>query len=174
MAALFQVFSFLQFLKLFPGPHHKNKIFDPTGFQRMLFKNLFEIPRESHVCELYGPRGSGKSSAIAIAAVILSILKETKHKIIELLKIESIINTPITVLLPFIMLDFIQSVDVQVSLQTLSTQIVPFLQQIVTGIGAGLLVGLIIFKLMRKAYSERYSPIAIIVAALLTYLLAEK
>jgi NhaP-type Na+/H+ or K+/H+ antiporter len=47
------------------------------------------------------------------------------------------------------------------------------LLKITSGLGAGLLLGLIIFKVMRKQYSERYSPIAIITAALLSYVLAE-
>ena len=36
-----------------------------------------------------------------------------------------------------------------------------------------LLIGIIIFKVMRKIFSRKFSPIAIVVAALLTYILAE-
>ena len=52
-------------------------------------------------------------------------------------------------------------------------QIGPFIQQFVTGIGAGIVVGLIVFKIMKKKYSETLSPLTIITTALLTYILAE-
>ena len=48
-----------------------------------------------------------------------------------------------------------------------------FILRFVAGIGAGFLVGIIIFKVMKKAYSEILSPLAVITAALLTYILAE-
>jgi NhaP-type Na+/H+ or K+/H+ antiporter len=60
-----------------------------------------------------------------------------------------------------------------VTFETVVQQFVPFLQQIVIGLGAGLLVGVIVFKLMSRFYEERLSPIAIIAAALITYVLAE-
>lgn len=104
---------------------------------------------------------------------IIHTLRETKNRVIELLKIESIINTPIIVLLPFIILDFMQSVEVEFLFSKFIDQILPFFQQIITGIGAGIVVGLIVFKLMRQKYSERFSPLAIITAALVTYILAE-
>ncbi|MFC1728243.1 cation:proton antiporter [Nanoarchaeota archaeon] len=96
-----------------------------------------------------------------------------KTRVVELLKIESIINTPIIVLLPFIILDFMQSVNVEFLFSKFLEQIAPFLQQIITGVGAGIVVGLIVFKLMRTQYSEKFSPIAVIASALITYILAE-
>jgi len=103
---------------------------------------------------------------------VLTILKNQKSKVTELLKIESLVNTPLIVLLPFIFLDFMQSVTTEAFTKFLE-QILPFMQQIITGIGAGMLVGIVIFKAMRKVYSESISPLAIITSALLTYILAE-
>ena len=106
--------------------------------------------------------------------VVLSIIKETKNKVLELLEIESIINTPIIVIIPFIIIDFIQNVkEVTLNAELLISQLIPFLTKIVAGIGAGILIGLIVFKVMRRKYSEQLSPLAIIVSALLTYVLAE-
>jgi NhaP-type Na+/H+ or K+/H+ antiporter len=105
--------------------------------------------------------------------IVLPLLGEAKHKAIELLKIEAIINTPIIVIVPFVIVDFIQSVEVQFLMSKFIEQIGPFFQQIVTGIGAGILVGLIVFKVMRKYYAAKLSPIAVIASALIAYVLAE-
>ncbi|MFC1730503.1 cation:proton antiporter [candidate division KSB1 bacterium] len=107
------------------------------------------------------------------ADVVLSMMPTTKNKLLQLLEVESIINTPIVVLIPFIVLDFMKSVQTQLLMTKFLEQIIPFLQQIVTGIGAGVLMGIIIFKVMKRWYSEKLSPMALIVAALLTYVLAE-
>jgi len=102
----------------------------------------------------------------------LTILKKGKNKIIELLEIESLINTPMIVLLPFVILDM-RGIEFKLILTKFVEQISPFLQQIVSGVGAGVVLGIIAFEIMRRKYSEKYSPIAIVVIALLTYILAE-
>ncbi len=104
---------------------------------------------------------------------VLTMFKKTKNRIFELLEIEALINTPLVVLLPFIMLDFIKSVEVEYIFSKFIEQIGPFIQQFVTGIGAGIVVGIIVFRVMKKKYSETLSPLAIITSALLTYILAE-
>ncbi len=106
-------------------------------------------------------------------STVMIMVKNSKHRVIELLKIESIINTPLIVLIPFILLDFKKSVQNQIVFSKIVEQITPFLQQIITGIGAGVLVGIIIFKFMRKKYSKTFSPLVTIAAALLSYVLAE-
>ncbi|MBU0614736.1 MAG: cation:proton antiporter [Nanoarchaeota archaeon] len=106
-------------------------------------------------------------------AAVLAMFSGSKNKVIELIEIESIVNTPMVVLLPFITLDIIKNFGATISARNLMTQLVPFLQQFVAGMGAGLLVGLIAFRLMKKGYSEKLSPLALITAALLTYILAE-
>lgn len=104
---------------------------------------------------------------------VITMLRETKNKVCELLEIEALINTPLVVLLPFIMLDFIRSVKVEFMFSKFIEQIGPFIQQVVTGIGAGIVVGIIVFRVMKKKYSETLSPLAIITSALITYILAE-
>ncbi|MBW2973519.1 cation:proton antiporter [Candidatus Woesearchaeota archaeon] len=102
--------------------------------------------------------------------VVLSLLKETKHKIMGFLKLESVFNTPLNVLLPFIIIDFVQG---QSEISNAVSLIVPFLTKFVVGIGAGIFVGVILFKIMQKRYSPLYSPLAVIIASLLAYVLAE-
>ncbi|MBT3465359.1 hypothetical protein HN451_10290 [archaeon] len=52
-------------------------------------------------------------------------------------------------------------------------QILPFLQQIVVAIGTGVFIGLIVFRGMKKFYSEQISPLMLITSALMTYILAQ-
>jgi NhaP-type Na+/H+ or K+/H+ antiporter len=102
----------------------------------------------------------------------MALLGNFKSKITDMLEIESIVNTPPLVLLPFIVIDMMKNLT-DVTFDTIVQQSVPFLQQIIIGLGAGVLVGVIVFKVMSKFYEERLSPIAIISAALITYVLAE-
>jgi len=105
--------------------------------------------------------------------IVLTMLKNTKNRVVELLKIESILNTPLIVLIPFIILDLYNEYGTGLFFSKFIESVGPFLQQFVTGIGAGILVGIVIFKIMRTKYSEKLSPIALITAALITYILAE-
>ncbi|MFH1770367.1 MAG: cation:proton antiporter [archaeon] len=106
-------------------------------------------------------------------AAIFSMMKGKVNKVIEVLEIESIINTPFIVIIPFILLDFLKATGSGQLFNSFIEQIVPFLQQIIVGVGAGVVVGIIIFKAMRNVYHHQLSPLAIIVAALLAYVLAE-
>ena len=72
----------------------------------------------------------------------------------------------------FIIIESIKNAKVKIISPNLIDNFAPFLQNIIIGIGVGILVGLIVFKVMRGKYSERISPIAIITAALLAYILA--
>ncbi|MBN2423353.1 cation:proton antiporter [Candidatus Woesearchaeota archaeon] len=102
---------------------------------------------------------------------VLTLFKNSTNKVIELLKIESVLNTPIIVLIPFIILDLME-LNVNV-FSTFVEQVNPFLQQIITGVGTGIVIGIIVFRAMKKFYSENLSPLILITAALLTYILAE-
>lgn len=107
------------------------------------------------------------------AGSVLSMLRAGKGRVPDFLEIESILNTPFMVILPFMIIGIINRGGSGIELLTFTGQLVPFLTQITVGIGAGVLIGLIVFKVMRKYYSNELSPIAVIAAALLTYILAE-
>ncbi len=113
------------------------------------------------------------SLGAATAFEVLSIvLKKTNNRCVEILNLESIINAPFTVLIPFLLIDFFKQNPTGIKYAL--TYINPFLQEIVSGIGAGVLIGVIIFKLMRNKYSSSLSPIALLTSVLLTYALAEQ
>lgn len=104
-------------------------------------------------------------------SVILALFKGQKSKVFELLEIESIVNTPLVVLFPFLIIDLISK---GAEFYLVQSQFIPFLQQFVTAIGTGILVGIILFKFMKyNSYSEVLSPLAILITALLTYVVSE-
>ena len=106
-------------------------------------------------------------------AVVLSMFKNVKNKVFDFLGLESLLNTPLVVLIPFIILDLKTTLKDELVIETFIDQFVPLLQQFVVGVGAGVLIGLIMFKFMRKAYSAVSSPLAVITSALLAYIIAE-
>ncbi len=102
---------------------------------------------------------------------ILSLFQTKSNKITELLKFESIINTPITVLIPFILID-LMVLDNSI-MSNFAEYFTPFMQQIITGIGTGVFIGIIVLRFMKKFYSDKLSPLMLITSSLLTYILAE-
>lgn len=106
-------------------------------------------------------------------AVVLSMFKNVKSKVFDFLGLESLLNTPLVVLIPFIILDLKTTLKDELGISIFIDQLVPLLQQFVVGIGAGVLIGLIMFKFMKKAYSVVLSPLAVITSALLAYIIAE-
>jgi potassium/hydrogen antiporter len=104
-------------------------------------------------------------------ASMFVMFKDKTSRVLEFLKVEAIVNTPIVVIFPFILLGLITTETHAISVLT---QIGPFIQQIVTGIGTGIVIGIIIFKVMKRYYSQEYSPIAILTATLITYVIAEQ
>ncbi|MFP4524688.1 MAG: cation:proton antiporter [Candidatus Woesearchaeota archaeon] len=103
---------------------------------------------------------------------VFIMLKSKTNRVIEFLEVEAILNTPIMVVLPFIILDVLQNVSVGVA-DAIAGQFIPLLQEVVVGVGAGVIVGIVVIKTMRHAYSQRFSPVGLITASLLTYILAE-
>ena len=102
--------------------------------------------------------------------VVMSFMKGVKGRVMGILELESVFNTPLTVLLPFVIIDFTQG---QTRITEVVELVLPFLTSIVMGIGAGIFIAVILFKIIQKKYSAFYSPLAVIVAALLAYVLAE-
>ncbi len=135
-----------------------------TLFTMLLFSEI----QSFWLALLFAALMSGTDTVVALAT-----LKENKSRVAELLEIESILNTPFVIVITFIIIDLMTSLQPELIVSQFIEQIGPFLQQIITGIGAGVLVGLLILKIMKRWYSETLSPLALITAALLTYILAE-
>ena len=105
------------------------------------------------------------------SGAVLSMLRNEGNKVFEFLKLEAHFNTPLVVLLPFIIIDFGKTFQ-ELTPQFIS-KIWPLLQQFIVGIAIGVLAGFVMFKFMRKKYSAVLSPLAVVVFALLAYITAE-
>ncbi len=103
---------------------------------------------------------------------LLAIFKNAGNKVFEFLKLEALLNTSFVVLLPFIILDFKDALK-EGFIAHFIDNIWPLLQQLFVGIAAGVLMGLVLFKFMRRRYSAVLSPLAVITSALLAYIIAE-
>lgn len=94
-----------------------------------------------------------------------------KHtNVLTVLKLESILNSPLSVLVPILILDLLaQAPDSVVAPTVYMSQ---FWQMIVAGIGSGVVIGLAITKVINRMLKE-YSALIIFSIALLTFGLAE-
>jgi NhaP-type Na+/H+ or K+/H+ antiporter len=128
----------------------------------LLFKSPLTV-KAFLISGLFAALMSGTSPS-----AVLSLLKDQKNKLIEILEFESILNTPLMVLVPLVILDIYQGALVTGQLFT------TFVQSITTGVGTGVVLGLVIFRVMKQSYSHVLSPIVIIASALITYTLAEQ
>ena len=100
---------------------------------------------------------------------VIPMLGKSKSPVVGFLEVESIVNTPLMVLIPFILMDFIVNATTPQFTEILKI----FTLKFVAGIGAGILIGIIIFKFMRRHYSENLSTLGILTASLMTYIIAE-
>jgi NhaP-type Na+/H+ or K+/H+ antiporter len=95
---------------------------------------------------------------------------EKSKRSITLLKLESIFNTPISVLLPILFLDLValQPGAILEPMKYMSQ----FWQMIVAGVGTGIIIGFGFAKLIKRITSE-YSVLMVLSISLITYALAE-
>ena len=83
------------------------------------------------------------------------------------MKFESIINTPLTVIIPLVLFDFYRGVLQFGNITFL------FLAQVMTGVGTGLIIGFAVFGIINKKIFEKVAPLLIIATAIGTYALTE-
>ncbi|MBI1968667.1 cation:proton antiporter, partial [Candidatus Woesearchaeota archaeon] len=103
------------------------------------------------------------------APVVLVLLEKTKGYVLDLLRLESLLNTPLNAILPFLVIDLL----FYGANNHLLSQVKPLLLKLSIGIGVGVLAGLILFKVLRLVYSRVYAPLAVLIASLITYALSE-
>ncbi len=106
-------------------------------------------------------------------ASVVFTFEETlkKHgKVLTVLKVESILNSPLSVLIPILFLDLLKRSPGAI-VEPL-VYISQFWQMIVAGIGSGVVIGLALTKVLSRMLKE-YTALIIISIALLTFGLAE-
>jgi len=104
---------------------------------------------------------------------VLYAFERALHKsrrALTIIKLESIFNSPLTVLLPFIFLELVSAQPGALfePIKHLAT----FWQMIVAGVGTGIVIGFAVSKIMKGMLRE-YSSLALFAIALITYALAE-
>ena len=90
--------------------------------------------------------------------------------ILTILKMESIINSPLSVLIPFLFLSFLESAPSEVLVP--SVYISQFWLMIAAGVGGGLVIGFAVTSILDRMLKE-YTPLLLFALALLTYGLVE-
>lgn len=100
-------------------------------------------------------------------AIALSTLKGKKEKIAEILEIEAIINTPITLILSLMILKLISEKII------VGDQVVLLLQQLFVPIGVGVVLGFVITHIMKHNFFEELSHLMVITSAIVAYVLSE-
>lgn len=92
------------------------------------------------------------------------------RKALTIIKVESIFNSPLTVLLPILFLDLV-AMEPGAIISPM-TYLMEFWQMVVAGVGTGIIIGLIMSKIMKSMLDE-YSSLLLFAMALVTYALAE-
>jgi len=92
------------------------------------------------------------------------------RRALTIIKVESIFNSPLTVLLPILFLDLV--VMEPGALFEPLKYIAQFWQMIVAGVGTGIVIGFAVSKIMKTMLKE-YSSLILFSIALITYALAE-
>jgi monovalent cation:H+ antiporter, CPA1 family len=103
---------------------------------------------------------------------LFSILKSSSNKVIKLLEIESIINTPFAVILPLIVFEIMNDKSSSIS-QIVIGQISPLILQITAGIGIGVIFGFIVPRFLKRVKNKILEPAVLLTAILLGFILAE-
>lgn len=109
------------------------------------------------------------------AEIILVMFKISPNKAVNILKFESVLNDIFTILLPIMVISFMTGYQTSVNL-TSETRL--FFQQIIVGIGTGILGWLLLFKIFKINITENYiknlSQIALIICAMVIYFIADR
>jgi len=135
-----------------------------TIFTNLIFFNDITNTHFILVSLLFAAIMSGTDSGI-----LLGLVKKTENKILEILQIESIINTPFTILFPILVLGFITGTNNF----TVRLFLIDFSRQFFIGVGAGLIFAAFYYWYSRKKVDMEFSPLMVIGVALATYVLAE-
>jgi len=105
--------------------------------------------------------------------VVLSVLKGKKNKVIEILEIESLINTPVTIIGSLTILDFFSRTGAHGFFSSIVSYAVPLFQQVVVGAFIGFVLGYIITRLMKSVSFGDLSPLALIASSIISYVVSE-
>jgi cell volume regulation protein A len=108
------------------------------------------------------------------APVVIPLLGKVRGEMFSLLKLESLLNTPVNVVVPFLLLDLVTATGGHDVFTVAAAQLQPFLLKLFVGIGVGVLAGIILFKVFKRVYEKVHSPLSLLISALVSFSIAEK
>ena len=134
-----------------------------TFFTQLIFFNLKDFS-SIYITIVFSAVMAGTSPE-----VLSSLLIKAKHKVLDVLNIESVINDPITLIIPLIVF------NIYTGAVATNDVVNSFIQQVAFGIFSGILIGFIAFNLLKIIYSneDNISPLILVALALGTFVLTE-
>lgn len=105
-------------------------------------------------------------------AITLSTLGKIKNKLIKIIEIESIINTPVTVIVPLSLLGVLGS-QLLINYVNVSQQFILFILQFMVAIGLGFIFGVLVTASIDNLKLGNLSYIVLITSAIVAYISAE-
>lgn len=111
----------------------------------------------------------------AVLVMLRDYVGSRAKKVLALLQTEAIISTGLVVVVPFIAIDLIKDLWLLegTANYSLLSQLLLLLFQLIVGIGAGVVVGIVVLRALQKLYSHHVSSISLLAGVLVAYLLAE-
>lgn len=104
--------------------------------------------------------------------VILSFFQGSKNKIVEIIEIESIINTPITVIVSFLILAGLAGSKFQLTTQ-IANPFLSFTQSIVVGTLVAVIIGWMVISILKNNYFGDLTHLGILTSAIIVYVGSE-
>jgi len=105
-------------------------------------------------------------------SIILTILGDKKGKISEILKIESLINTPLTIIASLTFLNLLL-IGGELSYAQISSSLWPLLKQFIYAVIVGLIFGFLVVSVLKKSNLGNLNYMIVITSAIVTYALTE-
>ncbi len=105
-------------------------------------------------------------------SITLVMLVGKKRKICEILKIEAILNTPITIIISLTFLNLLLNMG-RLDYTSISNSLLPFLKQFVYAFVVGIVFGFLVVLILRKSNLGNLNYMVVITSAIVTYVLAE-
>ncbi|MBS3149535.1 cation:proton antiporter [Candidatus Woesearchaeota archaeon] len=135
-----------------------------TFFTQLIFFNIKDFST-IYISVVFSAIMAGTSPE-----VLSSFTSVAKHKVLDILSFESIINDPITLIFPIIIFNVYTG-----ALKTNSI-VNSFIQQVLLGVLFGFMIGYVAFNLLRLIYSneDNISPLILVALSLGTFVLAEE
>ena len=105
-------------------------------------------------------------------SVAFTMLADKKGRVSEVLRIEAIINTPLTVIASLTFLNLLLTTG-ELGYRQISGSFLPFLNQFVYAVFVGVVFGFLIVFILKKSNLGNLNYIILITSAIITYVLAE-